>query len=669
MRDRDVSNIIAENKRRLEELCAPYDQIRGIGSPIERFAFMLLRDEIVNLPVSMLSVKAIRDAHEAGGLPKYLTKHNLSKNNVFIKSFMSKYRKARYRHDFEYWAIKCVKVQDKITKSHIPFVLRFSQRLLLKELETLRLSDTPIRIALLKARQWGGSTLVQIYMSWIQLFHKFNWHSAIVADVDDQARNIRSMYNRVLREHPKKIVQDRYGEDLEKIILQPHEGSQKNRVMEGRGCVVGIGSSQKPDNFRSYDFAMLHASEVGLWKETQGRSPEDLMQALRATVPNTGYSLVVLESTAKGVGNFFHREWQAASEGKSGYKPVFVPWFKIPELYTMPISDYQSFINNMSDRAWELWHHGATLEGIAWYVYTKEADNYDDWRMCSEFPTTATEAFQSTGRRAFAPVYVLNARKNCIKPIAIGDLHADSRSGPEALKNINFEENSRGFMRVYSFPDNQPIKHRYALFVDIGGRHHLSDYSVIKVFDRYWMMEAGVPETAAVWSGHLDQDLVAWKAVQIGTWFNNGLVAIETNSLRKDTRSSEGDHFLTILDEVVKYYKNLYMRSNPDKIRQGVPQLYGFHTNSKTKVMLIDGLNAALRDEQYIERDARSCDEMDTYEHKPDGSYGAVEGAKDDHVIVTAGGLWLCLSHMPMPTFIKVHVPKPIQTTKSEAMF
>jgi hypothetical protein len=107
-----------------------------------------------------------------------------------------------------------------------------------------------------------------------------------------------------------------------------------------------------------------------------------------------------------------------------------------------------------------------------------------------------------------------------------------------------------------------------------------------------------------------------------------------------------------VLDEIVKYYSNMYARTTPDKIRQGIPIKYGFHTDKSTKPMIIDGLNGALREESYIERDLRACDEMDTYEIKPNGSYGAVEGTNDDLVIVTAIGVWACFKYMPMPHLV-----------------
>ena len=82
--------------------------------------------------------------------------------------------------------------------------------------------------------------------------------------------------------------------------------------------------------------------------------------------------------------------------------------------------------------------------------------------------------------------------------------------------------------------------------VDIGGRSDGADWSVISVIDRYFLMEGGVEECIGTWRGHLDQDLVIWKAVQIAKFFNSALLVPESNSL--DMKGDEGDHSLTILD-------------------------------------------------------------------------------------------------------------------------
>jgi hypothetical protein len=204
-------------------------------------------------------------------------------------------------------------------------------------------------------------------------------------------------------------------------------------------------------------------------------------------------------------------------------------------------------------------------------------------------------------------------------------------------------------------PDKEEeVSNRYVVTVDIGGRTKDADWSVIKVTDRYWMMTGGKPETVACWRGHLDQDLVSWKAAQIAKFYNNALLVVESNSLENaELEGSEGAHFLTVLDEIVKFYKNMYARTDPEKVRQGLPIRYGFFTDRSTKPMVIDELNGVLREEAYYERDLRTCDELDTYEVKPNGKYGAVEGCTDDLVIVTAIGVWISFKYLPVPKVIE----------------
>ena len=630
-----IKEILKENKIRNEKLHAYYNPLTGEGSPIERFQFKLDEDTIIYLPVSMKEEKIIKYLLEYESVKKFLIEFN--KENEF-KSLCSHISKIRLKHDFEFWAFTCFWVQDKDSKEVIPLKLRRGQRKVLVECEILRLSNQPIRIIICKARQWGGSTFTQAYMAWIQQEHKANWHSAICADVEDQAKNIRHMYTRFSEYYP---------EELGEVKLLSFEGSSKNKIEKHRKHIIGIGSMQQPDNLRSFDFAMLHISELGLFKETKGKSPEDLAQTLRSTVPNNKpYTFICLESTAKGVGNFFHKEWQIAIERKSRYVPIFISWFEI-EIYQKEIVDYDKFIQTMTEYDWVLWELGATLEGINWYRSYKNDENYDDWRMQSEFPSTWEEAFQSTGKRYFPPKYVVSARKTCKDPIYTGDIFAESMTGKEALDNIRFEQTLEGELYIWALPSKENISNRYITIVDIGGKTTEADWSVITTIDRYWLMDAGKPEIVSEWRGHLEQDLVAWKAAQIATWYNNSLLVVESNSLRKE-ENTEGDHYLTVLDEISNYYENLYTRTTPEKIKEGLPIMWGFHTNSQTKPLACSVLNASLRDGIYIERNKKACHEFDTFEIKENGTLGAKDGCNDDLVMTRAIGLYIS-QKLPLP--------------------
>ena len=44
-------------------------------------------------------------------------------------------------------------------------------------------------------------------------------------------------------------------------------------------------------------------------------------------VPNANDTEVILESTANGVGNYYHQQWKAAEKGLSEFVAIFVPWY------------------------------------------------------------------------------------------------------------------------------------------------------------------------------------------------------------------------------------------------------------------------------------------------------------------------------------------------------
>ena len=466
------------------------------------------------------------------------------------------------------------------------------------------------------------------------------------------AREIRELMGLEVVDNGRKCV--------EKYILDNNLVWMKIRSIKNTTIdkVIDIEADHCDHSFRTFCFSVKN-SEVGSWEDLPKHSAKGLMQTLRGTIKNEPYTMIVLESTAKGVGNLFHREWSQSVEGKSGYENLFVPWFDI-EMYREKIKDVRKFINILDEKYsddgktfWYLWELGATLEGINWYRNHKARENMDDISMFQEFPSNADEAFSSTGRPAFTHSHIKRMEANCEPPLWKGELVADDIKGKGAFVNLRFVESAHGNLWVWSMPDNTiKIKGRYCSFSDIGGKSKGADFSCTNVLDRYWMIEGGVPEVAAVWHGHIDQDLFAWKSAQLSYWYNKALWALEVNSLKEDNEDSEGDHFLTVLDEIADFYPNLYTRTNPEQIRQGLPVLWGYHTNRKTKPVLVDMLNAGLRDELYIEKDKRACIEMYTYELKENGTYGAKENCKDDHVIIKAGSLWLAIKHMPRPVEI-----------------
>lgn len=638
MTEAERDRILEENKQHFASLFSEYNPMTGVGSPIDRVRLTLTRDgKHILIPAYIASSSAFTEMLDYPTLEDYIESKNLNRDDVY-----DVITRLRIKYDFEYWAATCATIFDKTSGQEVKFKLRKAQRKLLKVLVETAFALKPIRIILVKARQWGGSTLVQLFCAWIQLFHRKNWNSVIATHIEEAARNIRSMYTLMAERHPK---------DIQDIRFRAFEGSSKNKQIVDRGCVIYIGSMERPNSLHSGNYKLVHCSEVGYWKETTQRKPSDFVNAFEGSVPLEPFTLVALESTAKGTGNFFHTTWLSAVKGENAYTPVFVAWWEI-DMYTMPFDSYEQmkmFVESMNSYELYMFSLGATLEGLHWYREKRKSfDN--DWDMQEQFPSTADEAFVTSGRKAHHPLHIKQMEMFVKKPEYIGELFADAPSGAEAInKSLEFRDIANGQFYVWKKPDNKRLyTNRYVVSLDIGGASAKADWSVIRVLDRLPMMNGGVPEFVATYRFHMDQDLTAWRAVQVAKYYCDALLVVESNSLKKF--QTEGNFTSTVLDIIAHVYPNLYYRDDPSKIKEGIPLRYGFQTGSN-KSEIVSIMTRGLRDMGFIERDQRMLDECGWYELKQDGSYGAIDGQHDDIYMSSGINLWVS-DKLPIPTLI-----------------
>jgi len=645
-----LSDIIEENKKRITRNRKTYNPLTGegcdCGNSGER-TFIEVPDAPTPsmwLPAPMMRNAFIQALVSAGTLEGLLLGLNIDPTRAAIDEVWKLFIKVRIQYDFENWAYQFTEIKDKNSGDDIPFYLNRGQRKLLRVLMDDFEAGVPIRVILDKARQWGGSTLVQLFMVWIQLVHVTQWNSIIAAHVDNTAKLVQGMLTKVLEQYPPWLL-----DVSSKIELRPFERSTKTRYIKERGCKITTGSAESPNSIRGGDEAMAHLTEITSWKATAGKKPEDLIQSVISGIRLLPKTMIVLESTAKGVGNFFHRECLRAIKKESSFKFVFVAFFDIDD-YSYPIKNYRVFIESMSAQEMGYFTDGATLEAIAWRR-EKLKEYADEWRFMSEYPGNATESFQSTGRRFYPIGDVARLRKGCSIPKFVGEIYGKSQNGKDALLELKTKMEREGALSIWAMPGSARCTTRYVVVVDIGGRSEKADNSCIAVFDRFWMTEAGVPEVVAEWCGHIDHDLLAWKAAQIAKFYHNALLVIESNTL--ETEETEGDHFEYILDEIADAYPFLFSRTPADKIKEGVPARWGFHTNKSSKQMVCDHQKKALREDMYIENCAAACDEHDTLEVKENGSLGAVEGRRDDRHITRAIGVWVCYQYLPPPKIME----------------
>ena len=644
-----TAEYIKENKRRVDainehkERYNPFTGEHSFSVERVRVAIPDFVFPVMYLPKEMLEEDIVKQLIEADSLKSLFKKISLDYTKENINKFTKAFFKIRFKYDFEFWAIMTIKITGKGLGRDIEFKLRYAQLILLKELEMLRVGNKPIDIILLKARQWGGSTLIQLYMFWIQLIHKKNWNSVICGDVESQSSIVAGMLSKALRNYPT------WATDGEELTSHPFERSNKTRIIEYTNCIYSLGSAQKPESLRSQDISMAHLTEVGLWKETKGKKPEDLVQSIFGSINYAPYTMKVIESTAKGVGNYFHRTWQDACAKKNNFNPVFIAWFQI-DIYSEDIDDYESFIATMDEYDKYLFSLGATLEAINWYKHKAKEFHGDHWRMCSEFPSTPEEAFQSTGRNFYPINDVENLRKYIREPECIGELIAKDTHGEDAITDIKFHKADNGCLKIWSMPDFVDMENRYVVVMDVSkGISAKADNGVICVFDRYWMKDInGVPEVVAEWCGHIPMRYLVWKGVQIAKFYDNAFLVIESNT--PETSGQSGFEMDSVFDEIAGYYDNLYCREpSAEQIRKGRTRMWGFHTNKKTKTTICTHQQIILAEDGYIEPCREAIDEHKTFEVKHDGSLGAVEGCHDDRHITRALGNWICYKHLDIP--------------------
>lgn len=655
-----IQQIININTERNNYRKQTYDPITGEGcDSCERVSFVAKElGYIWSVPFDCFNEKIFQDITSCNGsIREYLHKLKIRYTKVNLEIVNREIIKARCKHDFEFCAASFFYIKDKnpLNPKDILFTLNRGQRKLLKLIYDADKHGKPVRIIIVKSRQIGFSTLIQLYMAWKQLFVLGAVNSVIVAHIENTARIIRGMYSKMLAKLPTWLL----GVDkiVDKLALTPFERGNKTLIVKGVGCRITIGSAEKPNNIVGDDILMAHFSEVGLYKTTQGIKPEQLVQSIMGGISYAPNTMIFYESTARGVGNFFHTEWLHATSDdpneKSVFTPLFIPWYD-GDNDVLPIENYTKFVQQMNEYELWLFEQGATLESIAWY---RDASRQmkDQWRWKSERPSTATEAFQTSGHRLYPQDDVERLRKNCRQPNFIGDVFGDSDCGEKALQHIEFREQREGPLKIWFMPDTEPEKQcndRYITVVDVGGTSDHSDRSVICVFDRYDMTRGGVPIVVAEWCGHCQHYILAWKAVQIATAYDNALLVIESNTL--ETEQTEGVSGEYILDEIALHYDNLYCRIPLDKINMGFEPRWGFQTNKSTKATVCKHQQKALAKNMYIETCKEAADEHDFMEIKPNGrTIGAIDGQHDDRHITRAIGVWICYDELNPPRLAK----------------
>jgi hypothetical protein len=676
----NIDDILAKNSEKNEKRI--YNPTTGEGCYGDRVQLTIEDAPYQHLfiPADMTKYPVYKELVEKGTIAAILGDDYTEDNyNRFWISFCE----LRIKYDYEYYAISYQTITDKLTAQFIPFLLNNAQRRILAVCERMRVAGRPIYLILLKARQMGGSTFIQMYMNWIQMVHQKNWNSVVCAHVKDASQTVREMYDRCIANMPKL---------KNKVYTIKNASISGNiKVVPQAGCKITIGTAQEPDSVRSQDAKMVHFTEIAFYPNTEKMQTEALIASITSSIPtNVPNVLIAYESTANGVGDYFYNQWNSAESGESSFVSIFNPWYLL-EIYREEFNGefhghtgsekikgtVSDFVSTMNEYELQLFENiECTLEHINWYRGKKKSAA-SEMTMKQEYPSTALEAFQSTGKPVFKISDIELMRGQCKPPIAVGDLVSstniaaarfETRLQKLIFADLKFIEDEqllseiknsdpstirnkeRNKLKIWEYPDTtQKITNRYIVSLDPAkGTSEGADNAVVRVFDRYWKMYGGKTELVAQLITKEDKDIVVYKATQIAKWYNDALFVPESNTIESSDRYNEGEFIFDIISDI---YNNLYCRSSPEDIRQGIPPKWGWHTNKNTKPMVIANYTAYLREQAYVERDEQCLNEARTYETDKSGKMNAKAGCHDDILMATMIALQID-SELPMPTVI-----------------
>ena len=147
-----------------------------------------------------------------------------------------------------------------------------------------------------------------------RFYHKVTWHKGtqafILTHALDATQNLYKMAQRYYENTPSVVKPEVTTSNAKELIFGILDSGYK------------LGTAENKAVGRSATIQLLHGSEVAFWNNAAEHA-KGIMQA----VPNAPGTEIILESTANGVGNFFHQQWQQAEAGQSEYIAIFVPWF------------------------------------------------------------------------------------------------------------------------------------------------------------------------------------------------------------------------------------------------------------------------------------------------------------------------------------------------------
>lgn len=459
------------------------------------------------------------------------------------------------------------KIINKQSKE-VPFLLNPAQQ---KFLDNLTGYDI-----ILKARQEGFSSLIIALFTYDFLF---------VPNSVSMSLSYETKAAEKLLDKAKLYI---------KYLDIPMKYNSRNEMYnEIMGSTFYIGTAGALTTGRGSTINNLHCSEIAFYKDAQ-----TLMTGLLQAVPKDGN--VILESTANGIGNYYHTEWTKGVNGDGAYHPHFFSWSEHKE-YALPVSkDFKMTPEEVE----HLVEYNLTREQIAWRrEKIKTFSTMDEFNQ--EYPITPEIAFISSGNPVFNLSVLSDMLKEAKEPKYKGNL-----LGNKTL--LSLEENSKGYLDIWDLPNNED---EYVIGADVA---EVDDYSVAQVVRKKDL------KLVARFRAKLPVDAFAKELERLGYFYNTALLGVE--------RNNQGIAVLVVLNQL--YYPNMFYREDVNDVGESSASKLGWETSMKTRPILITDLAMYIRNRDIKIFDKVTIRELMSFvrtEKKPMGE--AQAGTHDDTVM------------------------------------
>lgn len=298
--------------------------------------------------------------------------------------------------DFEFFALKQLKIRLK-SGGIEPLKLNKAQRYVHERLEEQLFERGHIRALILKGRQQGVSTYVEARFYWKVIFRRAV-RAFILTHLQEATDNLFAMV-------------DNYHQNLHPM-LQPKTSSDNAKELhfERNGSGYKVSTAGSKATGRGSTIHYFHGSEVAFWPNAESHAA-GVMQA----IPEGNQTEIILESTANGIGGYFHEQWQKAEKGESEYIAIFVPWFwqdeyrkaDVPPDWLPSASELEYIATYSLDRNQSYWMHTKNIElgGDVGEIGPL---------FLQEYPFCAADAFQASGEDKICNPHHVAAARKCV---------------------------------------------------------------------------------------------------------------------------------------------------------------------------------------------------------------------------------------------------------------